>query len=365
MRNSMSLSEGVVRDLLNSGAEYVVRFKMPKDVVVRFTDLVRGTVVFNTDTLDDKVLFKSTKIPTYHLANVCDDHNMDITHVFRGEEWLPSTPLHLLLYDALGWKSPEFAHLPLILDKNGKKLSKRNAIEAGYPIFPFSVDVKDGDNALGRSEGFKELGFDPIALKNYLCLLGWHPKDDREIMTEKEMIELFDISDVNSSGAKFDMAKAEHFNRLYLSMRSDDELMTHLPDNVFGYTEEGLKKIARAATERASFEKDIATVVDYFFTDVELPIDSMKRVDEFPPFLSLVIEKLEKSEWKPGNLFEDILSLIGDAEIHRGSALNNLRLCITGGASGPKMHEMMEMMGKNEFLRRLKKAELKLKTTCC
>lgn len=362
MRNSTSLSESDTAALLASGVDYVVRFKMPKDVVVKFTDLVRGTVTFNTDTLDDKVLMKANGVPAYHMAVCVDDHLMDITHVFRGEEWLSSTPLHLLLYDALGWKAPEFAHLPLLLDKNGKKLSKRNAVEAGYPIFPFSVDVVDDGVVIGRSEGFKEIGFEPQPLLNYLSLLGWHPKNDKEIMTVGEMIEAFDIADVNNSGAKFDMDKAKAFNREYLSRLPGSDLVKFLPENIFGYTDGGLAKIAKAAMERAYFTKDIPDVVSYFFEDVEAPIDTMKKVEEFPTFLELVINKMEVSEWDPEPLFEHVMSLIADLGIHRGSALNNLRLCITGGASGPKMHEMMDMMGKNEFLRRLKKVQLTFET---
>lgn len=358
MRNSTSMSADDVNELLSSGADYVVRFKMPRDIDVRFTDLVRGTVGFNTDALDDKVLFKSDGKPTYHLASTCDDYNMGITHVFRGEEWLSSTPLHLLLYDALSWKAPEFAHLPLLLDKNGKKISKRNAIEAGYPIFPFTVEAMDDDGAIiGVSDGFKDLGYDPEALRNYIALLGWHPKGDKEIMTLEEMIDTFDIADVNNSGAKFDFVKAQVFNREYLSRRPGSELVEFLPENTFGYSDDALEKIAKAAMDRASFTKDIAGVVDYFFRDVDVPVDMMKRVEEFPKFLGLVIDKLTTDEWDPERLYDSIVELIANLGIHRGSALNNLRLCITGGASGPKLHEMMDMMGRDEFLRRLKKAQ--------
>ena len=208
MRNSLSLSKSDVDSLLESGVPYTIRFRMPDEPVdVLFTDLVRGTVAFNTSILDDKVLFKSNGVPTYHLAATSDDYAMGITHVFRGEEWLSSTPLHLLIYDAMGWKAPEFAHLPLLLDSNGAKMSKRNAITKDEPIFPFTVEVKDDDGTvLGISTGLKERGYDPDALINYLALLGWHPKDDREIMSFDELVNAFDINDVNNSGARFDPA---------------------------------------------------------------------------------------------------------------------------------------------------------------
>lgn len=363
MRNSITLSSDDVDALLADGVEHVIRFKMPKGVDVRFTDHVRGTVVFNTDTLDDKVLFKSNGMVSYHMANVADDHRMDITHVFRGEEWLSSTPLHLLLYDALGWKAPEFAHLPLLLDKNGKKMSKRNAVAGGYPMFPFTVNVVDDDGTiLGESTGFKELSYDPDALLNYLSLLGWHPKDDKEIMTREELIAAFDIDDVNSAGAKFDPMKAAYFNREYLSRRPASELVKYLPENVFGYTDEALEAIAKAATERAHFTKDIAGVVEYFFRDVDAPIEAMKKTDEFQTFLGAAIPMMETYEWDPERIYDGLLTTIANLEVHRGSALNNLRLCLTGGASGPQLREMMSMMGKAEFLRRLRKAQGALAT---
>lgn len=361
MRNSTSLSNDDVNELLAKGTPYVVRFKTPRNQDVRFTDLVRGTVAFNTSVMDDKVLFKSNGIPTYHLAVVVDDHLMGISHVFRGEEWLSSTPLHLLLYDAFGWRVPDFAHLPLLLDADGKKMSKRNAVKKGYPIFPFTVDVIDEDGMhLGTSEGLKELGYEADALFNYMALLGWNPKDNREVMTKEELISAFDIAGVNHSGAKFDINKAAHFNRIYLSNRGGKALVGSLPENIFNYPEANLEKIAMAAMERASFAKDIPSVVDYFFKDVDVPVTDMKKADEFPAFLDATISMLEASNWDAEKLGADLLSLINRLGINRGAALNNLRLCFTGGPSGPKLHEMMDMMGRDETLRRLRKAKEQL-----
>lgn len=358
MRNSESLGADETKVLLNSGAERVVRFKVPKDVDVRFTDLVRGTVAFNTSTVDDKVLVKANGIPTYHAASTFDDHDMGITHVFRGEEWLSSTPLHLLLYDAMGWKAPEFAHLPLLLDSSGNKMSKRNAIIKDEPIFPFTVEVKDEDGVLlGTSVGLKERGYSHESLFNYLALLGWTPKNGKELMTREEMIEAFDIADVNNSGARFDPLKAAHFNRIYLEATPGKDLVQYLPENIFGYSEAQLEMIAKAAMERASFTKDIAGVISYFFEDVDLPVTSMKKPEEFPVFLDAVIELASAARiWDTEALVEGFYVIISDLSIHRGSALNNLRLCLTGGASGPKINEMMAMMGQDEFLRRMKKA---------
>jgi len=363
MRNSLSMSSDDVNAMLANGESYVVRFKNPKDVDVRFTDIVRGTVAFNTSAIDDKVLWKSDGKVTYHLANVVDDHLMDITHVFRGEEWLSSTPLHLLLYDALEWKAPEFAHLPLIIGSNGKKISKRDPVSAGCPIFPFTVNVTTEDGETIVSEGFRNLGYLPDAVLNYLILLGWHPSDGKEIMTREELIEAFDIHSVNSAGAKMDLVKMTNFNREYISRLPAKDLVPFLPNNIFNYSDAQLEMIAKAALERASFAKDIASVVDYFFKDVEVPVNMMKKVDEFPKFLELVINKIDASAWEPELLYENIVGLIADLGIHRGSALNNLRLCITGGASGPKLHEMMAMMGRDEFLRRLNKAKNSLNVT--
>ncbi len=358
LRNSLTMSSDDVAARITAGDAYVVRFKMPTNVNVAFTDLVRGTIVFNTSSLDDKVLFKSTGTPTYHLAVVVDDYLMKITHAFRGEEWLSSTPLHLLLYDALGWKAPEYAHLPLLLDADGKKMSKRNPPKLGCPIFPFSVEVKDEDgNSLGMSEGMHELGYDPEALFNYLCLLGWHPKDDREIMTKDELIKAFDIADVNNSNAKVDYRKAAHFNHTYLLARGAKSLISLLPENVFGYPDASLEKIAKAALERTSFAKDIPSVIAYLFNDVSLPIGDMKKPEEFPLFLDAVIAMIEGSDWDPDAFGVRLIELVDELKVNRGGALNNLRLCFTGGPSGPKLNEMMDMMGRDETLRRLRKAK--------
>lgn len=359
MRNSLSLSKSDVDSLLESGVPYTIRFRMPDEPVdVLFTDLVRGTVAFNTSNLDDKVLLKSSGIPTYHLAVVADDYAMKITHTLRGEEWLSSTPLHLLLYDALEWKAPEFGHLPLLLGNDGKKLSKRRAYKSGTPIFPFTTFVTDEDGSgLGVSEGLCELGYDPDAMFNYLALLGWNPKDNREIMTRTELIEAFDLSGVNSAGAMFDTSKAAHFNKVYLTERGPSGLVSFLPENVFGYSNENLEKIAKAGFERVSFAKDIPSMVDYFFKDVDLPVSSMKELDDFASLLDRLIGFIAGSDWNPNAVESFAVADINENGLNRGPMLNNLRLSLTGGASGPKLHEMMDMMGRDESLRRFNKAK--------
>jgi len=360
MRNSLSMSADDVDALLASGEPYVVRFKNPKDVDVRFTDIIRGTVAFNTSAVDDKVLWKSDGTPTYHICNVVDDHLMDITHVFRGEEWLSSTPLHLLLYDALEWKAPEFAHLPLINGKNGKKVSKRDPLGAGCPIFPFTTTITTEEGETVVSEGYREMGYLPEAVLNYLILLGWHPKDGKEIMSREELIEAFDINRVNSAGAKMDLVKMTNFNRIYLTASDPKKLVQYLPENVFGYSDESLELIAKAAMDRAAFTIDIGKAVSFFFEDVNLPVAELKKPEEFAPFLDTVISLAEGETWDPEALFNKLAEVIVSTGIHRGSALNNLRLCITGGPSGPKMNEMMAMLGQKEFLRRMNKARAAL-----
>ena len=355
------MSEGEVDRLLSNGTPYVIRFKIPGDVEVEFIDMVRGSITFNTSTLDDKVLFKSTGTPTYHLAVCVDDHLMDITHVFRGEEWIPSTPLHLLIYKALGWDAPEFGHLPLLLDSSGAKMSKRNAVKKGYPIFPFAVDVFDDKGKhLGFSNGLKELGFEPDALFNYLALLGWTPKDGREIMDRTELIAAFNVAEVNNSGAEFSPKKAAFFNRAHLCKRDPKELFSYLPRNLFGYDDAQLEMIVKAGMERSYFAHEISGVVNYLFMDVDIPFNDFKNVEQFPNVLGAVIGMCTTVRWDLASIGDQLTKAIEVTGAHRGSAMNNLRLCFTGGASGPKLHEMMVMMGRKETLRRLAKAESKL-----
>ena len=223
MRNSLTLSEQETQELINQNVPYVVRFKMPIDRIVNLEDIIRGKSSVNTNTLDDKVLVKNDGMPTYHFANIIDDHEMEITHVIRGEEWLPSMPLHVLLYEAMGWTAPEFAHLSLILKPEGKgKLSKRDGAKFGFPVFPMNFY----DEATGETyKGYKEEGYLPEAFVNFLALLGWSPSDDKEILSLEEMAAEFDLHKVHKAGARFSKEKAEWFNHQYLQKQSNEELL--------------------------------------------------------------------------------------------------------------------------------------------
>ncbi|NOY49487.1 MAG: glutamate--tRNA ligase, partial [Chlorobi bacterium] len=267
LNNSIKLSPEQVEDMIGKGLPYVIRFKMPHDKVVVMNDLIRGRVEVNTSVLDDKILFKSDGMPTYHLANVVDDHLMEISHVIRGEEWLPSLPLHVLLYDAFGWEKPEFAHLPLLLKPDGNgKLSKRDGDRLGFPVFPMQwTDPKSGET----SRGYREDGYFPEAFINMLALLGWNPGDERELFSMSGLIEAFSIERVGKSGSKFDLEKAKWFNHQYLINKSDDELADMLMPTVIKngilVEKEQLANAISLVKERANFVNDLWDQLDFFF----------------------------------------------------------------------------------------------------
>ncbi len=361
MRNSLSLPGYETKKLLKEGVPYVIRFKMPEDETVEMNDLIRGKVVVNTKVLDDKVLYKSDGMPTYHLANVVDDHLMEISHVIRGEEWLPSLPLHVLLYKALGWEAPEFAHLPLLLKPEGNgKLSKRDGDRLGFPVFPLQwKDPKTGE----LSRGYREDGYFPEAFVNMLVLLGWNPGDERELFTLEELTKVFSIERVNKSGAKFDPEKAKWFNHQYLIRKSDEELaglfMPVLKEHGIEADKDFVKTVIGLVKERATFVKDLWDQSYFFFIAPEeydkkavkkrwkaQSYDQMKELSEIlkntEPFTSANIEETVK-KW------------IEEKEYGMGGVMNAFRLLIVGALKGPHLFDIVALIGKAETLKRMEK----------
>ncbi len=359
MGNSLSLPQEEVKKLLESDTPYVIRFKMPENEVVEMNDLIRGKVEVNTAVLDDKILFKSDGMPTYHLANIIDDHLMKISHVIRGEEWLPSLPLHVLLYRAFGWDEPQFAHLPLLLKPDGHgKLSKRDGDRLGFPVFPLQwKDPKTGE----LSRGYREDGYFPEAFVNMLALLGWNPGDERELFSMEELIEAFTIERVNKSGAKFDAEKAKWFNHQYLIKKSDEELaeafIPVLMENEVVADKELVTKVVGLVKERAIFVKDLWDQSSFFFKRPNgydpkavkkrwkaASFDQMTELKEIlaktEPFTSENTEKIVKN-W------------IEEKEYGMGAVMNAFRLLVVGALKGPHLFDIIALLGQKETLERI------------
>ena len=354
MKNSLSLSKEEVDQLMSAKTPYVIRFKVPENRTVVFTDLVRGEVSFNTAQTDDKVLIKSNGIPTYHMANVCDDHDMGTTHVIRGEEWLPSTPLHLMLYEAFGWTPPKFAHLPLLLNPDGKgKLSKRKALSLGIPVFPFGGEGEDEKGNKVKFVGFKDEGYEPDAVVNFLVLLGWNPGGDVEMMTMADMIRDFSLSRVHKAGARFNIDKAKWFNKEYLKKRSTDQLVNDLD---FGdATPQQIDKIMDIAKDKVHFKKDMQLLIDIFTKKIEVPEELKAKVSlEFKTVFSDFVNR-DDVDWTNINI---VKQAIYDACMEKGikmqKILPDLKLAITGSATGPDLMSVMDVIGKEESLKRIK-----------
>lgn len=359
MVNSISMPSGDVEKKLEAGDPYVIRFKMPRNTEIKFNDKIRGWVTFNSDKLDDKILFKSDGYPTYHLANVVDDHLMEISHVIRAEEWLPSTPLHVLLYDAFGWDKPEFCHLPLVNGPDGKKLSKRHAAKYGFPIFPMDWDyVQDGKDA--HASGFKDAGYEADALLNFLALLGWNPGGDKEYMDMDELIDLFDLDRVNKSGANFDIEKLKHFNAHYVRNRDFEDLfinyiLTDIPkSSTMEYSEEKVKKIVDIAKERSVFTKDLYPSVSYFFESFVLNDVLLKNPTEFGKVMeALTRSDLTNDDWAAEFIKADLEAFCEVFGFKLGKVLPDLRMALTGGIPGPDLPTTMEVLGRDESLKRI------------
>lgn len=365
MRNSLTMSAEDVKSAIEAGEKYVVRFKIEPGEDVKVNDIIRGEVVINSTILDDKVLYKSAdNLPTYHLANIVDDHLMEVTHVIRGEEWLPSAPLHVLLYRAFGWEDtmPRFAHLPLLLKPDGKgKLSKRDGDRLGFPVFPLEWhDPKTGD----ISSGYREAGYLPEAVVNFLALLGWNPGNDQEIMSMEELIQLFDLQRCSKSGAKFDYEKGKWFNHQYLQMRSDREVaelfMPTIEAKGYQCDIDTLTRIVSLVKSRVNFVSELWEQTAFFFeAPAEYEEKSVrKRWDEgMGARMSELIEIIEGLPTMESKAAEEIvLGWITDKGYHMGNVMNAYRLAVVGYCKGPHMFDISEIMGREETIARLRKA---------
>lgn len=366
MRNSLTLPEEEVKALIDGGSQYVVRFRIEPDRDVVVNDLIRGEVTIKSNILDDKVLYKSADdLPTYHLANIVDDHLMEVSHVIRGEEWLPSAPLHVLLYEAFGWTNtmPEFVHLPLLLKPVGNgKLSKRDGDKLGFPVFPLEWH----DPASGEiSSGYREKGYLPEAVVNFLALLGWNPGDDSELMDIDDLTRKFSFGQCSKSGAKFDYKKAAWFNHEYI-MRMPDARLAELFMPVL--EEHGVKDadpayVARAigmVKGRADFIGDLWTQGDFFF---QAPAsyaekDVKKRWSEqTPAIMEELIGVLEGiDDMTSANAEKIVLDWIASKEYHLGNVMNAFRLAVVGACRGPHMFDITELMPKDEVIARIRRA---------
>jgi glutamyl-tRNA synthetase len=359
MRNSLTLSDDEVKRLFDEGHPYVIRLKVPRNEEVRFHDRIRGWVVVHTSNLDDKVLFKSDGMPTYHLANMVDDYNMDITHVIRGEEWLPSAPIHVLLYRYLGWgeEMPEFSHLPLILKPDGNgKLSKRDGARLGIPVFP----LKWEDPEEGRFEGYRENGYFPEAFINMLALLGWNPGTEQEIFDHEGLIEAFSLDRVGKAGAKFDVDKTRWFQQQHLRNRSDKELADHLMPLL---KEEGVEadpqvveKVCGIMKERATFVGDMLEGL-YFFRrpeDYDEKTVKKKWKEDTPAIIKELRGVLEQIEdFRAERIEEAFRSFLEEKGLGFGKVMPNLRVLLTGKGAGPSIFDIAEVIGKEETLTRI------------
>lgn len=361
MRNSLTLSANEVDELLNQNDNYVIRFKIPENETIKFHDIIRGSIEMNTETLDDKVIFKSDGLPTYHLANVVDDHLMKISHVIRGEEWLPSTPLHVLLYKAFSWDLPDFAHLPLILKPNGQgKLSKRDGDKIGFPVFPIEWKSSDGE----IYAGYREDGYLPEAFVNLLALLGWNPGSENEFFTMDELIQEFSLERVGKAGAKFNPDKAKWFNHHYLQKKSTADLAESFSKllNSKGIDTDvsHAEKITGLLKERINFVSDLWQQGWYFFRRPENydPKDVRKRWKEnTPAIIKQIAGILENTKpFNENNTEEAVKSYIHQNELNMGQVLNALRICLVGAARGPHLFTIIDLLGKDETLTRMEQA---------
>ena len=362
LRNSISLPADEVERLLNENTPYVVRFKMPFDRVLNLEDIIRGKFSVNTNTLDDKVLVKNDGMPTYHFANIIDDHKMKISHIIRGEEWLPSMGLHILLYEAMGWEAPQFAHLSLILKPEGKgKLSKRDGAKFGFPVFPLDFY----DKASGETfKGYREEGYFPEAFVNFLALLGWSPAEDREILSLDEMAKEFDLHKVHKAGARFSKEKAEWFNHQYLQKKSVAELVSLLKqiDGVAeaNFSDEKLERIVGLMKERATFVKDINDGKFFFERPQSYDEKAVKKAwkEDTPAIMSGLVAVLENTDFRAEILKEAIHHYAEEKSLGMGRVMMPLRLCLVGELKGPDVPDILEILGKEESIKRLREVKL-------
>jgi len=369
MQNSLSLSEDEVNKRIESGESYVIRIKTPRNEEVKINDIIRGWVVVNTNNMDDKVLFKSDGMPTYHLANVIDDYLMNISHVIRGEEWLPSAPTHALLYKYLGWQDtmPKFAHLPLILKPDGNgKLSKRDGDRLGFPVFPIEWrNSETGD----VSSGYKENGYISAAFINMLAFLGWNPGTSQEIFSMQELINAFSLERVGKAGAKFDFDKTKWFNQQYLRSTSKEklaqELQVFLKENGIAKKDDFVASVCDQLKERATFLKDMWEQGKYYFiapnTYDEKTIRKKWQADTPKYLLELKNRLQEVLEFNSKNIEKEFKMFLEENKIGIGKLLPAFRLSLTGVAIGPSLFNIVELLGKEETIARMESALSRIK----
>ena len=364
MENSLTLPADEVKRRIESGEQYVVRFKFPENIDITVHDLIRGDVTMNSNLLDDKVLFKSDGMPTYHLANIVDDHLMEVSHVIRGEEWLPSAPLHVMLYRAFGWEDtmPQFAHLPLLLKPEGNgKLSKRDGDRLGFPVFPLDWhDPQSGE----LSSGYREKGYLPGAVVNMLALLGWNPGTEQEIFSMDELIKAFDISHISKSGAKFNVEKSKWFNHEYMQMLSDKQfaeyLKPQLAEHGVSASDEYVEQVCAMMKNRINFPSELWETTSYFFeapTEYN-PADLKKRWKAgMTTHMNKILEILDTVPFEHDALHKAILDdYIVANQFNIGQIMNSFRIALIGKTVGPDLLTFVMVIGKDETVKRLKKA---------
>ncbi|ESU30040.1 gltX protein [Flavobacterium limnosediminis JC2902] len=359
--NSLTNSTEKVAERITNGEEYVIRFKTPVNETLHLKDIIRGDIKFDTNLLDDKVLFKSDGMPTYHLANIVDDHLMETSHVIRGEEWLPSMPLHELLYKAFGWEAPQFAHLPLILKPVGNgKLSKRDGDKLGFPVFPLDWnDPISGE----KSSGYREKGFFPEAVVNFLSLLGWNDGTDQELFSLEELVAKFDLNRVHKAGAKFDPEKNKWFNQHYLKLQSDASLaeafMPILSEKGIVTDMEYVTKVVALVKERATFVTDLYELSDFFFVAPTAYDEKASKnwKEETPGLMQELISVLENiGDFTSVNIETIVKDWMTKNEIGMGKVMQPFRLSLVGALKGPHLFDIVEMIRKDETIKRLQQA---------
>ena len=365
MRNSLTLSQEEVKELVDGGKQYVVRMKIEPNEDIHVQDIIRGEVIINSSILDDKVLYKSAdELPTYHLANIVDDHLMDVSHVIRGEEWLPSAPLHVLLYRAFGWEEtmPQFAHLPLLLKPDGNgKLSKRDGDRLGFPVFPLQWnDPKTGE----ISSGYREAGYLPDAVINFLALLGWNPGNDQEIMSMEELIKLFDLHRCSKAGAKFDYEKGKWFNHQYIQLKSNEEIaklfVPYLKEQGIDAPFEKVTTVVGMMKERVSFVKELFEQCKFFFvapTEYDEKTVKKRWKEDSPAHMTELMNVIADIEdFSIENQEKIVMEWIASKEYHLGNIMNAFRLTLVGEGKGPHIFDISSVLGKEETIARMKKA---------
>ena len=365
MRNSLSLPEAEWRQMIADGEQYVVRFLITPGIEVHVNDMIRGDVVIKSDILDDKVLYKSAdELPTYHLANIVDDHLMEISHVIRGEEWLPSAPLHVLLYRAFGWEDtmPRFAHLPLLLKPEGKgKLSKRDGDRLGFPVFPLEWHDPKTDEV---SSGYRESGYFPEAVVNFLALLGWNPGTEQELFSLEELVEAFDISKCSKSGAKFDYQKGIWFNHEYILRKSNEEIADLfapiVANNGVDESMERIRTVVSLMKDRVSFVRELWDLCSFFFlppTEYDEKTVRKRWKEYSAQQMTELAEVLEGiDDFSVEGQEPVVMKWVEDKGYKLGDVMNAFRLALVGIGKGPGMFDISAFLGKEETLRRLRRA---------